>query len=118
VLLRNGDGTFQPSATYATDGQTVSIAAGDFNGDGKPDLVASDLSFQTYTVSVLLNNGDGTFQAPVDYAIGEAPAAVAFGDFNGDDNLDIAATSAYCVSILEAPWRWVILAFISRALQW
>ena len=39
ILLGNGDGTFQPGASYQS--ATVSIAVGDFNGDGKPDLVAS-----------------------------------------------------------------------------
>ena len=42
------------------------------------------------TVSVLLGNGDGTFQAHVDYPTGQAPTSVTIGDFNGDGKLDLA----------------------------
>ena len=39
VLLGNGDGTFQPAVNYRAGSQPFSVAVGDFNGDGKPDLV-------------------------------------------------------------------------------
>jgi hypothetical protein len=53
-------------------------------------------------VSVLLNNGDGTFGAPVDYGVGSSPTSVAVGDFNGDGALDLAVTNgaANNVSVL------------------
>ena len=63
VLLGNGDGTFEQPVDYSTT-ESFSVAAGDFNGDGKVDLAVSGLN----TVSVLLGNGDGTFQSAVDYA--------------------------------------------------
>jgi hypothetical protein len=73
---------------------------GDFNGDGKQDLVvANDAS---NTLSVLLGNGDGTFQAKVDYPTGNTPWPVASGDFNGDGKLDlvVANRNSNTVSVL------------------
>ena len=69
----------------------LSVAVGDFNGDGVPDLVVANRGFNN--VSVLLGNGDGTFQTPVAFATGARPQSVAVGDFNGDGKLDLAGTS-------------------------
>ena len=76
-----------------------SVATGDFNGDGKLDLVVAN---NVSTVSVFLGNGDGTFQPAVNYAAGSSPKAVAVGDFNGDGKLDLAVANAFSnnVSIL------------------
>ena len=63
------------------DVSLVSVAVGDFNGDGKPDLV--DRRVYGDNVSVLLGNGDGTFQAAVDYAAAVHPFSGGGGDFNG-----------------------------------
>src|SRR5262249_15589416 len=52
----------------------ISVAVGDFNGDGIPDLAAANLTGGT--VSVLLGHGDGTFGAAVNYAAGGAPLSV------------------------------------------
>ena len=82
---------FAPKQDYSTGGGSpVSIALGDVNGDGKKDIVTGD--GENGAVSVLLNNGDGTFRAR-DY---DAPgaASVALGDLNGDGKLDIAVASA------------------------
>lgn len=94
VLLGNGDGTFQPVVAYSVGSQPFDIAVGDVNGDGKPDLVATDsgTSGTAKQVSVLLGNGDGTFQAAVNYPTNGATLAVVLGDFNGDGKLDIAVS--------------------------
>lgn len=90
VLFGNGDGTFQPAATYTISGANF-YALADFNGDGKPDILAVGGS----TIYVLLNNGDGTFAAPVSTAINtSAPGAIAVGDFNGDGKADISVPVA------------------------
>ena len=67
------------------------MAVGDFNGDGKLDLAVTNPYGNT--VSVLLGNGDGTFQTPMDYATGELPYSLAVGDFNGDGKADLAVTN-------------------------
>src|SRR5262249_42762904 len=97
VLLGNGDGTFQPAVTYPTGKYTVSVAVGDFNGDGIPDLVtANEGSFPTYvgTASVLLGNGDGTFQPAGNYPVGSKPLAVAVGAFQNDGILDVVTANS------------------------
>ena len=93
VLLGNGDGTFQAQQTFATGYAPVSLALGDVNGDGKPDLaVANDYSG---TVSVLLGNGDGTFQGQTQqtFATGGSPESVALADLTGDGKSDLVVAN-------------------------
>jgi hypothetical protein len=100
VLLARGDGTFQSHADYPTGKYPLSVAVGDFNGDGKQDLVTAN--HDDNTVSVLLANADGTFRPRVDYPTGAYPYSVVVGDFNGDGKKDlaVAAWGPGAVSIL------------------
>jgi hypothetical protein len=87
ILLGNGDGTFQPAVSYAAGANTIAgLAVGDFNSDGKADLVVTYSA--SHGVSLLFGNGDGTFGAPVAYSALGFPLAVA--DFNGDGKPDLA----------------------------
>jgi len=63
------------------------VVEGDFNGDGKLDLAVGN--YNSHTVSVLLGNGDGTFQSQQTFATSSGPY-LAVGDFNGDGKLDLA----------------------------
>jgi hypothetical protein len=94
VLLGNGDGTFQAAVTYDTAGLfPTSLAVGDVNRDGKPDLLVANACADSNcdgSVAVLLGNGDGTFQAGVTYRTGGSEAfSVAVADVNGDANPDL-----------------------------
>jgi len=77
-----------------------SAAVGDFNGDGKMDLAVANEGSDN--VSILLGNGDGTFQAAVNYGAGTDPDSVAVGDFRGDGKLDLVVANYYSnnVSVL------------------
>ena len=66
--------------------------AGDFNGDGRTDLAV--VNNGSNSVSVLLGNGDGTFQGQVTYAVGNGPDAIVAGEFSGDGRTDLAVASS------------------------
>src|SRR5437762_3247840 len=70
----------------------LSIATGDFDGNGAPDLMA--VSAASRTVSVLLGNGDGTFKAATSIQILQQPLWVATGDFNADGKVDFVDVNA------------------------
>jgi hypothetical protein len=101
VSARSGTGSYQLTSEFVPANPTLdqvaignspgSVAVGDFNGDGIPDLVTAN-NFDN-TVSVLLGNGDGTFASPKTLAVGNYPVSVAVGDFTGDGKLDIAVAN-------------------------
>ena len=66
-----GDGTFQAKKSYTMGSGPGGVAAADFNGDGKSDLVTAN--YNDNNVSVLLSNGNGTFQAKQPFGTGGGP---------------------------------------------
>jgi hypothetical protein len=92
VFLNHGDGTLLPPVVYPAGHADLhaSLAVGDLNGDGHPDLVTAGSPVSS--VSVLLNHGDGTFDAPVAYPTRASAFAVAIGDLNGDAKPDLVVT--------------------------
>jgi len=105
VMLGNGDGTFQGDPSYPSGGfVTQAVAVGDFNGDGKPDLVVANYcvgsggNCANGVIGILLGKGDGTYEAPAIFSSGGyATQSVLVGDFNGDGKVDIAVANL-CLS--------------------
>ncbi|HEV2495377.1 MAG TPA: FG-GAP-like repeat-containing protein [Terriglobia bacterium] len=103
IYLGNGDGTFKAGASYAT-GQGLGVAVADLNGDGKPDLVLVTNPINSPpapSVSVLLGNGDGTFQNPISQTLTTHPQGMAIGDLNGDGKLDLVLANGPDVGTLS-----------------
>ena len=102
VLLGVGDGTFVLAYSYAAGAKPEAIAVADFNGDGHKDVAV--LSAGT-NVSILLGNGDGTFNPQVTYPVGNGHQAgdLALADFNTDGFQDLAIVngSDSTVSVLS-----------------
>jgi FG-GAP-like repeat/IPT/TIG domain len=103
VLDGLGTGKFKAPVFYSTGTtqQSYNPSLGDFNGDGKLDIVVSNADG---SISVLLNNGKGVYEAAkvIPGASGTEGAAITLGDFNKDGKLDIALTdySGTAVNIL------------------
>jgi hypothetical protein len=90
VYLGNGDGTFQaPITAYAANAQ--SLAAGDFNGEGKLDLAVG----QGSSVAILLGNGNGTFTNPYTFNTAYGTSSIVVADLNGDKKLDVAVGGGF-----------------------
>jgi len=90
--------------SFDTGASPISVAIGDLNGDGNPDLAVANGAANT--VSVLLGNGDGTFGTKTDFGTGGVPSSVAIGDLDGDGKLDLAvANGSSTVSVLPRERR-------------
>ena len=113
IFLGNGDGPFQSSGpNYPLGAGPVSLAVGDFNGDGIPDIAVADAeapdpseATQKSMVFVFFGNGDGTFRLAGTFEDGIGSNCIAVADFNGDGKGDIAThiTIIRTIRVLEAP---------------
>jgi hypothetical protein len=102
VLYGKGDGTFQNAIDFPAGVPNVTaptgVAVGDFNKDGKPDIVVASATGccpLAGGITVLVNNGNGTFQSPVLYSnpSGVDNGLVAVADLNADSKLDVVESS-------------------------
>ena len=96
VTLRmgNGDGTLQTPVTIGSTNYGSTPTTADFNGDGTPDLAIVNVIPTAKTVNLLLDNGDGTFQSALSFAVGAGPNNVTAVDLNQDKAPDLAVTNS------------------------
>lgn len=91
IMLGRGDGTFQLPTLYPVGYNPRSVALGDFNGDGWKDLAVTNNYGSSSSVSILINQGNGTFGPQTAYPLNGAHT-VAVADLNADGALDLAIT--------------------------
>jgi len=83
---------FTPAVKYMAGGSPASIFCADLDEDGDMDLAVANND--SGNVSILKNNGNGTYQGAVNYLVGDHPHSVFCADFNGDNALDLAVANA------------------------
>jgi VCBS repeat-containing protein len=95
VLLGGAGGSFTTATKVPpnAEGPVSSVAVGDFNRDGDPDLAVTNPTLDTPKVEVLLGGAGGSFSGPTNFTAGSNPASVAVGDFNGDGKPDLAVAN-------------------------
>jgi len=89
--------SFAPQAIFSVGSAPTGVAVGDFNGDGKLDIVTANQYGSS--VSLLLGRGDGTFFAQRTVYGSQEPVSLAVGDFNGDGKLDLAVVERQSGSV-------------------
>ena len=92
VYLNQGDGNFGNVLNYSVGGGPVGIAAADFNGDNNTDLAVANFGFigSGNTISILINNGNGTFGNSTSFPAGSSPHKISAGKINTGNFTDIA----------------------------
>ena len=93
-LMQAYPGVFEVSFSrtdFTVGSGSASVAVGDFDSDGNLDLVTANASSDN--VSVLLNDGTGSFGSATNFDVGTFPTSVAVGDFNEDGNLDLVTSN-------------------------
>src|SRR5215211_2265758 len=104
VMLGNGDGTFRPKTDFPLGMQTQAVAAGDFNSDGRVDLVVT-LNSPQFSLALLTGTGTGSFNPPTYFpnTSGFDSPAIAATDLNGDGRLDLVVM--HTIACFTAPCR-------------
>jgi hypothetical protein len=100
ILLNDGAGAFRAPKQFDVGAAPFSVAAGDFNRDGKLDLA---VALPANNVSVLIGDGKGNFGAPANFTTGAGARFVTTSDFNRDGKLDLISggnfTRGFAVSL-------------------
>lgn len=94
VELNNGDGTYTAGPSANTGNSPMDVEVGDFDGDGKEDVVTI-AQYYTGGVTVIKGNGDGSFQPYQSYTVATPPTEIQVEDVNGDHHPDLVAGNHY-----------------------
>jgi hypothetical protein len=105
VFINNGDGTFKSEQTYSVGISPDILQAFDLNNDGHDDVITLNTDASAVgdnNISVLINNGDGTFKQSVEYDVGSSPNILKAADLNNDGSTDliIGNYNSFDISIL------------------
>ena len=105
IYLGEGNGKFRKSATYKLGLESLSVAVGDFNGDGHLDVAAlNEGAFgRKGSIMIFAGRGDGKFDtSPTSYKLGGDPYSIAAEDLNGDGYPDLVAAEyeGQCVAVM------------------
>jgi VCBS repeat-containing protein len=102
ILLGNGAGGFAAATNFATGIYPATMAAGDFNADGKLDVATADLA--SNKLWIMFGDGAGGVAPPVGFELGGAGTVdtsdITTGDFNGDGKLDLATANGHSVEVV------------------
>lgn len=106
-VLRNttsltGEIAFAPAQNFPTDSGPVAIAAGDLDGDGRPDIATANLN--AHNLSLLKNTstpGNPSFSSQISYKTELSPRAVAINDMDGDGRPDLITANTYIASTVS-----------------
>jgi hypothetical protein len=107
ILIGHGDGTFSPPTTVPITPApflAAAVAAADFNRDGRTDLAVGVYGVSPHA-TILMGNGDGSFQPPVTIASGSASISLAVADFNSDGISDLALADFGAIRVLLGDGR-------------
>ena len=108
ILRGRGDGTFEPHRVIPVGNVPQAVVIEDLNGDGLLDLAIAnygELPVFAASVSVLLGNGDGTFQPATDYPAGDKVRSLSIVDLNGDGHLDLLTEDAVLLGNGDGTFR-------------
>lgn len=111
VLIGNGGGAFATRVNYPTGTTPKTVFLADMNGDGHLDILTGNIDGNYPklvhaggdTVSILLGNGDGSFQPKAEITVGQGPFSVAAGDVNGDGLPDLVTANWHGDAPPKAP---------------
>ena len=96
VLKNNGEGLFNSTPAHYNSPETSQfVETADFNNDSFLDVVVSNSGefWDGNSISVFMNDGDGTFGSPATYTVGIGAAGIVVADFNDDGNIDLAVAN-------------------------
>lgn len=123
ILLGNGDGTLQSAISYSVVSSPNAVAVADANSDGKLDIVVGNWGppsgfSNDGAVSVLLGNGDGTFQPYIPFLSGgNEVEAIAVGDLNGDGRPDVITSNFGSIGSVTPPGTVSVLLNVTGVTQ-
>ncbi|WP_460502667.1 T9SS type A sorting domain-containing protein [Hymenobacter agri] len=93
VRMNDGAGNFSGGSTISVGSLPFNVQTGDVDGDGDFDLLTANWGAASSTVSIRLNNGNGTFSGGSDPVLASRPRWVSLGDLDGDNDLDLMAAN-------------------------